>query len=327
MRKLIVALMCALVLASAPAVAQTVLSMATLAPAGSTWMRVFEAANRELRRRSNGQLSLRWYPSGVQGDEAEVVRRIRTGRLDGAAITTIGLGQIHRPILAFQLPGIFAGPQNLIRAREALRPELATAFEREGFVLGAFGGTGSARVFSRRQVRTPTDLRATHPWVWRDDVVLPALFSEAGVQGVPLQVPEVLGAIQTNRVDTVFASPLIAVSLQWASSMQYMSDGANAQGLGAVVFSQRRFAALPADQQQLLRDVMNQFVGLLVRNVARDDEVAATSLQQRGVQLMTFTPAERAQWTALFTRTRHRLVGTVGDAAWISRVEAAGRGG
>jgi TRAP-type C4-dicarboxylate transport system substrate-binding protein len=300
--------------------------MATLAPAGSTWMRVFEAANRELRRRSNGQLSMRWYPSGVQGDEAEVVRRIRTGRLDGAAVTTIGLGQIHRPILAFQLPGIFNSAQGLIRARDALRPELATAFEHQGFVLGSFGGTGSARVFSRRQIRTPNDLRAAHPWVWRDDVVLPALFAEAGVQGVPLQVPEVLGAIQTNRVDTVLASPLIAVSLQWATSMQYMSEGANAQGLGAVVFSQQRFASLPAEQQQLLRDVMNQYVALLMRNVNHDDDAAAASLQQRGVQVTTFTPAERAQWNALFARTRARLVGTVGDAAWISRVETAGRG-
>src|SRR5262245_30271220 len=44
------------------------ISIATLAPPGSTWMKVFEAWNREIRRRSNKTLELRFYPGGVQGD-------------------------------------------------------------------------------------------------------------------------------------------------------------------------------------------------------------------------------------------------------------------
>ena len=48
MRKTIAASMCALLLATTGvASAQRVLSMATLAPAGSTFMNVFDAANRE----------------------------------------------------------------------------------------------------------------------------------------------------------------------------------------------------------------------------------------------------------------------------------------
>ena len=53
------------------------LSIATLAPAGSTWMTVLNAWNRELRRRTQARLALRFYPGGVQGDEAEVVRNPR----------------------------------------------------------------------------------------------------------------------------------------------------------------------------------------------------------------------------------------------------------
>src|SRR5258708_18069691 len=98
MRKLVVVMLSALLLASTTASAQRVLSMATLAPQGSPWMNVFDAANRELRRRTGGALSMRWYPGGVQGDEGEVVRKIRSGRLDGAAVTAVGLGQIHRPV-------------------------------------------------------------------------------------------------------------------------------------------------------------------------------------------------------------------------------------
>src|SRR5262245_41104393 len=50
----------------APAGATRSFSIATLAPAGSTWMRVLESWGREVRRRSNKSLSLTFYPGGVQ---------------------------------------------------------------------------------------------------------------------------------------------------------------------------------------------------------------------------------------------------------------------
>ncbi len=314
-----------MLLVSVSASAQRVISMATLAPAGSTWMRVFDAANRELRRRTNGQLAMRWYPGGVQGDEAEVIRKIRSGRLDGAAVTAVGLGQIHRPILAFQIPGIFASPNDLVRARESLRPEITTAFETAGFMLLGFGSAGAPRMLSRRAIRVPNDLRAAHPWQWREDLILPALYAEVGATAVTLQVPEVLSAIQTNRVDTVFSSPLAAVALQWASQMQYMSDRPNSASLGAIIVSKTQFQTLTPEQQVIVREVTAQYDILLARNVSHDDEAAATTLTSRGVQVLALTEPERAQWVAVFSRMRTRLAGSIADAGWIARVEAAGR--
>lgn len=324
MRKTMTLLAGALALATATAGAQRVLSMATLAPAGSTWMRVFEAANREVRRRSNNALSVRWYAGGVQGDEAEVIRKIRSGRLDGAAVTAVGLGQIHTPILAFQLPNIFSSPEGLVRARTALGGEINTAFEGAGFTLLGFGSTGSPRLFSARAVRTPNDLRAAHPWQWRDDVIGPAVWRTAGATGVPLQVPEVLGALQTNRVDTVIASPLVCVSLQWGNAMHFMSDRSNTASLGGLVLSRNVFNALPADQQTLVREVFQQYNVVLSRDVTRDDGAAITRLQTQGIQVMTLNDAERNQWNTLFSSVRSSLAGTVGSAAWIERVSTAG---
>ena len=49
------------------AAATRTITLATLAPPGSTWMRVFDAWNRELRRRSDRTLQFRIYGGGVQG--------------------------------------------------------------------------------------------------------------------------------------------------------------------------------------------------------------------------------------------------------------------
>ncbi len=316
----------ALIVTGVGANAQRVLSMATLAPAGSTWMRVLDAANRELRRRTNGTVSMRWYPGGVQGDEAEVIRKIRSGRLDGAAVTGAGLAQVHRPVLAFELPAIFENTAQFVRARDALRPALDTAFDAAGFSLLGFDGGGTAHMFSVHEIHTPAQLRGAHPWLWPDNPLMGLIYAEAGVTGVRLQLPEVLAALQTNRIDVVYGNALIAIALQWAPHVHFMSgEGASAM-LGGLVVSRAQFSAMTADEQRILREVMNEYHILLARNRARDDENAERVLLSRGMTTVTMAPPERAQWMALFAGVRTRAVGQVADGAWIARVQAAGRG-
>jgi TRAP-type C4-dicarboxylate transport system substrate-binding protein len=305
-----------------PAAGARTLAVATLAPAGSTWMRGLDAANRELRRRSNGALSLRFYAGGVQGDESEMVRKMRQGRLDGAVMTGVGLGQIHRPVLAFMLPGMFSDQAALERSRSALTAEVTQQFAAANFVLASWGTSGAPRLFSRLEIHTPADLARAKPWRWRDDVILPAFYTEAGARGVELALPEVLGALQTGRIDTFVAPPYAAVALQWSSQVQFVSEGVNSYSVGGIVFRKPAIDSLPADQQTTLREVIQQFSGLTNRNIARDDENAVRTMTTRGVRLVEYTAAQRTEWTALFGRARQRLVGTISDAAWMERVRA-----
>jgi TRAP-type C4-dicarboxylate transport system substrate-binding protein len=180
-------------------------------------------------------------------------------------------------------------------------------------------------MFSTRPIRTPEDLRAAHPWRWPDDIILPAVYQEIGATGVALQVPEVLGALQTNRVDTVFASPLAAIALQWSAHVRYRSEQPTSGSVGGVVLSRAVFQSLSADEQRTMREVTQQFGVLLARNLLRDEMAALAVLTQRGVQAVTLDDAQRARWLGIFGRVRARLVGAIADAQWIERVRNAGR--
>jgi TRAP-type C4-dicarboxylate transport system substrate-binding protein len=300
-----------------------VISLATLAPTGSTWVRALEAWNRELRRRSSGQLALRLYPNGVQGDEAELVRKIRAGRLDAGAMTAVGLAQIHRPTIAFQLPGLFANYAELDRSRTALRGELDTAFERAGYILLGWGDVGNDRIFATTAIHTPQDFARTHPFVWRDDPIGRAFVQETGARGVEMQVPEVLTALQTHTVDSLTASPLAVASMQWAPQLPHMTDLSTGIEIGALVIGRPQFETLTPDQRGLLRETATQFTTLMVRNVRHDDDGTVPQMQARGVAIVVPSATERSQWEAVFTRTRARLTGQIADAAWIERVQAA----
>jgi len=79
----------------APAAAQaSVVKLATLVPEGSVWDKALRDMGAEWSTATQGRVSLRVYPGGVAGDEPDVVRKMRIGQLQAAAVTTAGLASI-----------------------------------------------------------------------------------------------------------------------------------------------------------------------------------------------------------------------------------------
>lgn len=301
------------------------ISLATLAPPGSTWMRVFEAWNRELRRRSNQSLQFRIYGGGVQGDESEVIRKIRSGRLDAGSVTAVGLAQIHRPALVFQMPGILRTYEQLDRAREALASEMDQGFTAAGFHHLGWADVGQSRIFSTQRTVSPADFAQRHPWVWRDDLVIPTFYNVVRSNPVPLQVPEVLGAIQTGRVDTVITPPVPCLALQWCSRLTHMTDMPMTIVLGGTVIGQRQWESLSEEHRTILSETAAQFHQLARRNLRRDEQEALRTLGERGTTIDPVTDAQRQEWMGIAAQIRQRLVGQIAEQALIDRVAAFGR--
>src|SRR5258706_3084485 len=70
------------------------LKLATVAPEGSTWMKVLRDIDTEVRKETGNAVGFKIYAGGVQGDEQVVLRKVRSGQLHGGAFTGAGLGVI-----------------------------------------------------------------------------------------------------------------------------------------------------------------------------------------------------------------------------------------
>ncbi|UJR84016.1 TRAP transporter substrate-binding protein DctP [Sandaracinus amylolyticus] len=300
------------------------ITFATLAPPGSLIMRGLDAWNREIRRRTEGSLQLRFYAGGVQGDEPEVIRKIRSGRLDAGGVTSTGLAQIHRPALVFQLPGTFLRYEQVEAARAALAPEIEQGMVGQGFRMLGWADVGSAHLFSNREIHTPTDLSASRFWVRSDDVILPVLFDFVRSNPVSLSVPEVLGGLQTRRIDTFLAPPAVAVALQWSAHATHMGDTAVAILVGGSVISERTFQSLTPAQQQVLTETGAQFHGLARRNASRAEQESIQAMVGRGMQITRATPADVAAWRAIGRQVRDRVASRIADPALVARAAAFG---
>ena len=116
------------------------LKFATLAPPGTTWMNLLQEWADTVREESEGQLVFKIYPGGVQGDEPDVLKKIRFGQLHGGAFTGYGLGHIYSPVRVLELPFLFNSHDEIDYVRNQFMPEIEQGYRDNGYEL-LFQGT------------------------------------------------------------------------------------------------------------------------------------------------------------------------------------------
>jgi len=197
---------------SAPARATQKIRLATLAPRNSTWGKVLGVWQKAVEAKTDNGVALDIYYNGVQGDERAVVAKMRTGQLDGAALSSVGLSVVFRDVMVLQLPGVTNSWPLVDLVRNLLHEPIEEGFRHEGFEVLGWGDIGLVYQMSKGvEVRRPTDLRGRRPLAWRNEPTAPMFFSLVGqVVSVPLDPTEVLPALRSGAVDIVAAPALAA---------------------------------------------------------------------------------------------------------------------
>ncbi len=279
------------VFASSPAHADTVLKIATLAPEGSSWMRLFHDWAQKVETRTSGRVRGKFYAGGVQGDEKDVIRKMRLGQLSGAAVTAIGLATIDPEVRALEIATTY---EQLDGLRAALGDTLRKRFEEKGFVLGAWGDVGPVHLFSNRPIKTMDDLRACKLWMWADDPITRQLFDVLKIRGVPLGVPDVQPALSTGTVDAFFGSPLSTLALQWGSKVKYVTSLVLSQATGATLIAKTAWDKIDAGDRAILEEEARAMQAKVLEQVRHDNDRAMEELKKRGlVEVQTPKELER----------------------------------
>ena len=286
------------------------LRLATLAPSGSSWMKVFNAWNLTVKEQTGNTLKLRFYDGGSQGDERDFVRKMRAGQMDGAALTTTGLGMLVRQVLVLSVPGVIEEYEQLDSVRAELGGRFEKMFETEGYTLLGWGDVGKTRLFSMEQIERPSDIKKLRPWVWKDDPIFAEFLKVVGANPVRLGVPEVYPALQTGMVDTLPASALAAVSLQWYTRLKYISKRNSGIIVGATIVRTDKFEALTEDQQNVLASTGIRAHKALNRSIRRDDDKSYATVLKRGLTAVD-TSEHQAEWEEAGRQVRERLTGRV----------------
>lgn len=300
--------------------------IATLAPKDSELSRGFSKINQNLRTATSNGWGIRLYPSGIAGDEKDVIRKMRVGQMDSSIITTTGLSQIVREVAVLDAPGVITNYTELERVQSAMNKEWEENFRKSGFELLGWGETGQYRYFSKAPVTRVSDLKAMRPWVWPESYVLQEMYRAVGATGVPLQVPEVYGALQTGMIDAMVATALAVVALQWHTKLTHVSQRTNGVLLGAMIMTNERWKGIPEDVRKHLLDEIRKNTEGDRQNVRKQDDKAYKKLLERGYKATAFGAGGEEEYQKMAETVRKRLAGRVYPQALLDRVIKIARG-
>lgn len=304
---------------------QYTIKFASIAPDGSAWLNTMKEYDAAIRKESGGKLGFRIYPNGVQGEDKDVLRKIRLGQLQSAGLTGFGLGEIAPPLRVLDSPFLFESYAEVDHIFNTFEPEFRKELEDGGFVLLGWAEVGFVHIFTNAPVAKREDMRGVKMWMWEGDPIAEATFKAFGISPIPLSVIDVLTSLQTGLINGAYASPLGAIALQWHTRVKYMTEFPLADASGAVVISKKFFDSLPSDLQEiLLRNGRKYLTEILTKRTRGENARSIDVLKKQGVQVTKIASEnERREYVAAGKKARQSLVGKLYDQAFLDRVEKA----
>jgi len=300
-----------------------VIKFATVAPEGTPWMNIMEEMNQEIQEKSAGQVSFRFYPGGVAGDERDVIRKIRINQLHGGAFSGFGLGEVLPEVRVLELPLLFRTSAEADYVVASLFEHFAAGFAQKGFVLLALNEAGVVYIFSRDPIRSRADMARSKIWIWQGDPLPQAVFKAYGIVPVPLSLPNVLPSLQSGLIDACYGTPLTVLALHWFTKVKYRTSLPLTNVMGALVLSESVWQKLSTAQQTLVREAVRKFNARAVTNMRQYESKAVTLLQTTAnIETVSVAEEEVARLQQISEQVRQELVGKLYPKALLERVLA-----
>ena len=296
MRRLLICLASTLILAiSSQSFAKT-LKIATLSPDGSAWMTMMKQAADEVASKTQGRVKIRFYPGGVMGNDAAVMKKIRIGQLHGAAVSGGAMAKLAPDTQIYNLPLLFNSYAEVDYTRNKLDAEIEAEFRKAGFVSYGLAEGGFAYLMSKQPIRNVEDLRKNKVWVPSNDPASEAAAQTFNIAPTPLALGDVLAGLQTDLVNTISSSPIAAIALQWHTQVNYITDLPLLYFYAMMIIDEKALKSISNEDQAILNDSLREAFAKLDTQNRRDNDAAFAALQKQGIQIIKPSEEEAALW-------------------------------
>ena len=277
----------------------TLIRLGTLVPKDSPWYKILLKMGEDWKRVSGGKIELRIYPGGEQGDEPEMVQKVRIKKLQAVALSGAGLSGVDPDVSALQIPLMIDSYQEWDYVQERIAPRLEKGLAQRGYIVLNWGNAGWVHFFTKRPATRPDEIRAMKLCVLQGDAGSFAIYQQNGFHPVALAATDIFTGLQTGLVDAIQGPPLFALSNQWYVGAKNMLDIKFAQLVGATLIAKDVWDKIPpAIQKQMMSAA--QTAGVALRDEIRSAEANAIPLmQQFGLNVVHADPAALAEWHKL----------------------------
>ena len=284
----------------------------TLVPKNSLYHRQLMDVGETWRGAQGGSAKYLIYTDGSQGGEAEMVRRMRIGQLQGALISVVGLREIEPTIAALQtMPLLFRSWEELDYVREKMRAAMERKFFDKGFVVLGWGDGGWVRFFSKEPALRPDDYKKMKFFVWGSEPEQQSIMKSLGYTPVPLETTDILPSIQTGMINVVPSTPYFALASQIFESAPNMLEINWAPMVGALLVTKKAWDDMSPPAQEAVRTASEK-AAVQIRAKARQEvDEAVAAMKKRGLVINRPTLEQMREWNELADRLYPRIRGSM----------------
>ncbi len=282
--------------------------IATLSPEGSVWMQKMREGAKELARKTDNRVKIKFYPGGVMGDDKTVLRKIRIGQLHGGAVVSGSLSKFFPDNQIYSLPLMFRSFKEIDYVRKHLDKRIVEGLEEGGFVTFGIAEGGFAYVMSTVPIRTVREMRHQKVWIPDNDPMILETVKAFDITPFPLSIADVQAGLQTGLINTVTTPPIGAVALQWHTQIKYLMYEPFLYIYGVLAVDSKAFVKISTHDQQIFREIMGRIFREIDRLNREDNVKALEALRKQGVEFIKPSGEALEKWYADAEAVPKRLI-------------------
>ncbi len=250
-------------------------------------MVAMRAGAKEIEQRTDGRVKFKFYGGGVQGNDKQVLRKMRIGQLHGGAFTSNALVAFQKDAILYGMPMLFNNLEEVRFARDRMDDKLRALIEQAGYVNFGFASGGFAHIMSNRPIANLEDMQGLKVWVPDGDRISYDAVKALGVSPVTMPLTDVLTGLQTELIDTIMGSPIGTIVLQWNTGVSYITELPLAYIFAMMIIEKKYFDRLAPADQAIVREVMERVYLGFEEQGNEDNKQAYKALLADGMKSVT----------------------------------------
>lgn len=285
-----------------------VFKIATISPDGLGWMSKFRVGIERIDAETNKRVTFKIYPGGVQGDDATVLRKMRIRQLNGGVFAAGSLTRFFPDLQVYNLPLQFRSYEEVDFVRARMDSYISNGLRKSGIKTFAFTETGFAYLLANEPVSSLADLRKLKAWIPDNDPIAAELIKSFDVSPIPLNITDVLPALQTGMINAVVGPPSVILALQWHNHLTHLMNLPLVYIYSMLAMDMKVFAKASSTDQDTVVDILDEVFESVGRETRSDNERALQALKKIGITFVE--PTNKAEWQAAADLSVQKLMGS-----------------
>lgn len=260
---------------------EVVLKIATVTPEGSIWTKKLRDMDRDIKRRTKGNVRLKIYADSRKGNESEVAQKIFDYKVDGALFLQSGMEEVVPQTSILKLPYFYKNYQHWQNAQQKLQKDFEENFSQKQIKVFAWLDSGFTYAFTNKQVRSLQNFQQQKNWLYTEEPLIKTCFTQLQLQGKEIKVKEVLQSLQNKDINSVYASPYLLIALEWHKHINYCVDLPINNTVGGFVMHEKAYGSIPTKYRKKVERIISKHMKVLSTTIHKENAAAKELLQNK----------------------------------------------